>query len=229
MSDIERRAFAVNLLFIEERAKGKRTLMGHAAVFGQLSEDLGGFREQIQGGAFVEAIEKDDVRALFNHDPNFVLGRNRSKTLRLSEDARGLAIEIDLPDTPIIRDLVMAPIERGDVSQMSFGFSVRPGGQDWAKDDEGRVVRTLKKLRLFDVSPVTFPAYPQTDVAARAMQEWQGRGTVPEAVRAEMQRLMPFLHRAISGEDGLELITSVPPQASAISLAKRRQQIAELD
>jgi hypothetical protein len=86
---------------------------------------------------------------------------------------RGLAIEIDLPDTQTIRDLVAAPIERGDVSQMSFGFSVRPGGQDWAKDDEGRVVRTLKKVRLFDVSPVTFPAYPQTDIAVRELRSWQ--------------------------------------------------------
>lgn len=183
MSDMERRAFAADILKIETRAEGKRTLVGHAAVFNQLSEDLGGFREQIAPGAFADAIGKDDVRALFNHDPNFVLGRNMSKTLTLSEDQRGLAIHIDLPDTPTIRDLVVAPIERGDVSQMSFGFSVRPGGQDWAKDDNGQVVRTLKKLRLFDVSPVTFPAYPQTDVATRAMREWQdGVDEMPEWV-----------------------------------------------
>lgn len=170
--DIERRAFAVVGLELRE-ASGKRQLRGHAAVFHQLSEDLGGFREQIAPGAFLEAIEKDDIRALFNHNPDFVLGRNMAKTLRLSEDLRGLAIEIDLPDTQTVRDLVVAPIERGDVSQMSFGFSVRPGGQDWAKDDEGRTIRTLKKLRLYDVSPVTFPAYPQTDIAVREMRAWQ--------------------------------------------------------
>lgn len=172
MLDLERRAVALEGAVIETRAEGKKTLRGHAAVFNQLSEDLGGFREQIQPGAFADAIEKDDVRALFNHDINYVLGRNVSKTLRLKEDARGLAIEIDLPDTQMARDLAVS-IERGDVSQMSFGFSVRPGGQDFAKDDSGQMIRTLKRVRLYDVSPVTFPAYPQTDVAMRDLRSWQ--------------------------------------------------------
>lgn len=171
----ENRTFAVTGLKIVTRGEGKGPrLEGHAAIFNALSEDLGGFREQIAPGAFAEAIEKDDVRALFNHDSNYVLGRTASGTLRLAEDVRGLAITIDLPDTQTIRDLVAAPIERGDVSQMSFGFSVRPGGQDWAKDDAGVVVRTLKKVRLFDVSPVTFPAYRQTDVAVRELRAWLG-------------------------------------------------------
>ena len=95
MSDIERRVFSVEGIKIEKREKSGGLLKGHAAVFNQLSEDLGGFREQVAPGAFIEALEKDDVRALFNHDPNFILGRNRSKTLRLSEDTRGLAFEID--------------------------------------------------------------------------------------------------------------------------------------
>lgn len=170
---IERRAFTADGFKVETREDGKPRLIGHAAVFNSLSEDLGGFREQIAPGAFADAIAGDDVRALFNHDPNFILGRNRSKTLVLSEDARGLAIEVMLPDTQMVRDLVLAPIERGDVSQMSFGFSVRPGGQDWAKDDEGRVIRTLKKLRLYDVSPVVYPAYPETDVAVRSFADWK--------------------------------------------------------
>lgn len=172
--DIERRAFVADGLKIERRAADEPArLIGHAAVFNALSEDLGGWREQIVPGAFADAIQGDDVRALFNHDPNFVLGRNRSKTLTLSEDTRGLAIDILLPDTQTVRDLVVAPIERGDVSQMSFAFSVKPGGQDWAKDDEGRVVRTLKRLRLYDVSPVTYPAYPQTDIAVRELRGFQ--------------------------------------------------------
>lgn len=174
----ERRFFPVEGLTVETRDGSAPKIRGHAAVFGQLSEDLGGFREQVAPGAFAEAIETDDVRALFNHDSNFILGRNRAKTLRMVEDATGLAIEIDAPDTQTIRDLVLSPIQRGDVSQMSFGFSVRPGGQDWAQDDEGRTIRTLKKLRLFDVSPVVFPAYPQTDVAMRDLRSWQA-GLVP--------------------------------------------------
>ena len=175
---LERRAFAADGFRIETRDDGQKRLRGHAAVFNSLSEDMGGFREQIAPGAFADAIAGDDVRALFNHDPNFILGRNRAKTLTLAEDSRGLAIEIVLPDTQTVRDLVVAPIERGDVSQMSFGFSVRPGGQDWAKDDEGRVIRTLKRLRLFDVSPVVFPAYAETDVAVRSFADWK-KSTVP--------------------------------------------------
>lgn len=170
MNDLERRAFAVDSLNIETRDGKPPVLVGHAAVFGQLSEDLGGFREQILPGAFADAIVSDDVRALFNHDPNFVLGRNRAKTLEMSEDATGLAIRIAMPETQTIRDLVLEPIKRGDITQMSFGFAVKPGGQDWATNDDGHRVRTLKKLRLFDVSPVTYPAYPQTDVATRELR-----------------------------------------------------------
>jgi HK97 family phage prohead protease len=175
LPDFERRVAVLDALRIvrsEDKAAPPK-IVGHAALFDSLSEDLGGFRERIAPGAFAEAITKDDVRALFNHDPNFIIGRNRSGTLKLAEDTRGLAIEITPPDNQTIRDLVVAPIERGDVSQMSFGFTVRPGGQDWAKDDEGRTVRTLKRVRLFDVSPVVFPAYTATDVAMRALRAWQ--------------------------------------------------------
>lgn len=190
--DIERRIFAVEGLTIETRDGKPPIIRGHAAVFNQLSEDLGGFREQISPGAFASAVDgTDDVRALFNHDPNFILGRNMSKTLRLREDSRGLAIEIDAPETPTIRDLVLAPIARGDVSQMSFGFSPRPGGQDWAKDDEGRTIRTLKSLRTFDVSPVVFPAYPQTDVAMREHRAWLE--TLPPPVPATPFNLLRAL------------------------------------
>lgn len=170
--ELERRAFTIEGVQVERR-DGKPTIIrGHAAVFNTLSEDLGGFREQVMPGAFAEALKTDDVRALWNHDANFILGRNRSGTLRLTEDARGLAFEIDAPATQTIQDLVVAPIERGDVSQMSFAFSPRPGGQDWAKNDAGQVIRSLKSVRLYDVSPVVYPAYPVTDVAVREMRSW---------------------------------------------------------
>ena len=173
---IERRTATVHALKVEQRANTRPLLRGHAAVFGQLSEDLGGFREVIEAGAFREAVRLDDVRALFNHDANLVLGRNRAKTLRLSEDSQGLAIEIDLPDTSCASDLYKL-IQRGDVSQMSFGFTLRPNGDAWSKDASGQYIRTLRNLRLFDVSPVTFPAYPQTDVsvALRSLHAFQQR------------------------------------------------------
>ncbi len=171
-NSIERRSFVLDEIRVNKKDDGSQTIIGHAAVFNQLSEDLGGFREQIAPGAFAEALKSDDVRALFNHNPDFILARNMAKTLRLKEDSEGLAIEIDPPDTQVARDLIVS-MERGDISQMSFGFSLRPNGANWGEDDEGNVVRTLTNVRLFDVSPVTFPAYPQTDVAVRGFGEYK--------------------------------------------------------
>lgn len=180
MKDRELRSFVLDEIKIEQRGDGKRYIRGHAAVFNQLSEDLGGFREQIAPGAFADAIKTDDVRALFNHNPDFILGRNLAGTLKLHEDARGLAIELDPPDTQVGRDLIVS-MERGDVTQMSFGFAVRPNGQNWGKDDAGQVVRTITRVRLYDVSPVVFPAYPQTDVAVRELRAWQHSGEQADA------------------------------------------------
>jgi hypothetical protein len=168
--DQERRFIAADGLRIERREGQPARLRGHAAVFNSLSEDLGGFRERVLPGAFRDAIARDDVRALWNHDANFILGRNRSGTLSLAEDQTGLAIDCVLPDTQTIRDLVAAPIERGDVTQMSFAFSVMPDGQDWSEDADGMMIRTLKALRLYDISPVVYPAYQATDVALRDMR-----------------------------------------------------------
>jgi HK97 family phage prohead protease len=169
MSEIEKRMFDAGALTVERRGDDKAPMMrGHAAVFNQLSEDLGGFREQIVPGAFAEAIDTDDVRALINHDSNFVLGRNRAGTLAMREDVRGLAVEITPPDTAFARDLIVS-MERGDVTQMSFAFRIRPNGEDWAKNDDGVWVRSVKRVRLYDVSVVTYPAYTQTDVAMRSL------------------------------------------------------------
>ena len=141
-------------------------IFGHAAVFNSMSEDLGGFREQIAPGAFAQTIAEDDIRALFNHRDDYVLGRNRSGTLTLGEDDAGLSVRMQPPDTDYARNLIML-IQRGDVSGMSFGFTTI--SDEWQMQD-GEPLRTLKAVRLYDVSPVTFPAYPQTDVGARAQQ-----------------------------------------------------------
>jgi len=170
MNDREIRAFGGE--FRVSRTDDGSSLRGHAAVFNSLSENLGGFREQIKPGAFKWALENDDVRALINHDSNLVIGRNTAGTLRMKEDKTGLAVEIDLPDTQAARDLSVS-IERGDISQMSFGFRVRAGGQEWGEDDDGDVIRTLTDLSLFDVSPVAYPAYPATDVGLRSLETFQ--------------------------------------------------------
>ena len=142
-------------------------ISGHAARFNSLSEDLGGFRERIAPGAFAKTILSADVRALWNHDANIVLGRNKSGTLRMSEDGEGLHFEVDMPDTQLVRDMVIGPISRGDVNQCSFGFYTL--ADRWDKID-GEWIRTLLDTELTDVSPVTYPAYRQTDVAVRSMQ-----------------------------------------------------------
>jgi HK97 family phage prohead protease len=157
----EERSYEVRMV-VEEA--DKRKIVGHAAVFNQLSLPLQfGIREKILPGAFKESIEEDDIRALWNHDEKWVLGRTKSGTLRLKEDDVGLYIEIDPPDTNYAKDFIEL-IKRGDVDQMSFGFTVID--EDYEKNNN-QTIRILKKVRLFDVSPVTFPAYPQTDVKVR--------------------------------------------------------------
>jgi HK97 family phage prohead protease len=144
-------------------------IAGYAAVF-NTPTDIGYFREQIAPGAFTKAIaDKQDVKCLFNHDPNKVLGRTKSGTLRLSEDNTGLKYECDIDQSTSVGKDVHAHIERGDVDQCSFGFVVRD--EDVSYDDDGVATRTIKQADLFDVSPVTYPAYPTTSVEARSNAE----------------------------------------------------------
>ena len=141
-------------------------ITGYAAVFNQTTELWPGFREKIAPGAFTEAIQRDDVRALLNHDPNIVLGRNKAETLRLWEDSKGLGYEIIVdPDDPDSMKVVRK-IKRGDISQSSFGFVIMKRSME-IDEQKDEMTRTVEKAMLFDVSPVTFPAYPQTEVHVR--------------------------------------------------------------
>lgn len=171
--NIERRAVQVRMEMREEEGKAP-VMQGHAAVFNSMSELLGGcFREVIKPGAFTEALKNSDIRALWNHNPDHILGRSSAGTLRVVEDETGLAIEIDVPDTTIARDLQVS-MSRGDVKEMSFAFSIaEDDGQEWARDmdDPDKWTRTIKKVeRIYDVSPVTYPAYLSTDIAMRSLE-----------------------------------------------------------
>lgn len=178
----ETRTFTFKL---EARDDENPLISGHAAVFNE-EADIGFFKEKIKRGAFAESIQVDDVRALFNHDPNHVLGRNKAGTLKLQEDRKGLAIEIVPPDTQFARDLLIS-VKRGDISQMSFGFQVQE--DSWKHGEDGAPdVRTLKKVRLFDVSPVTFPAYVGTDVAVRSHDIWQKKNNEISASPDKLSR-----------------------------------------
>jgi len=166
--ELEKRVTAPGTLRAIRADGDKPKLAGYAAVFNTLSEDLGWFREKIAPGAFARSLrENADVRALFNHDANQVLGRSKAHTLTLSEDADGLKVEIMPPDTVAGRDTVTL-VERGDVSQMSFGFITRK--DEW---DHENMIRTLIDVDLFDVSVVTYPAYPDTSVAKRSVEVYQ--------------------------------------------------------
>jgi HK97 family phage prohead protease len=151
---------------------------GHAAVFDErtsIGNPLSwGFYEQVSPGAFTKTIQEADVRFLIDHDPSLLLARTKSGTLRLSEDKVGLSADADLAPTTYGRDLAVL-LERGDVSQMSFGFQVVK--DDWTVEqvetNDGNSVdvevRTIREAKLFDVSVVTFPAYEGTDAQLRSM------------------------------------------------------------
>lgn len=155
---------------MEIRANEDSTkITGYAAVFDSYSEEMWGFREVIKPGAFKDAIPISDVRALWNHNADYVLGRSTAGTLTLKEDDKGLYVEIDTPDTQWAKDLLVS-MKRGDVNQMSFAFIVSDCNWDEVKD--GMPIRTITKIQeLFDVSPVTYPAYPDTSVGVRSAQE----------------------------------------------------------
>ena len=181
----------------ETRADGAETkliLRGYAAVFDRLSLNLGGFREKIAVGAFDKVMD-NDVRAVFNHDINMILGRSSAGTLRLTTDDEGLAYEIDLPNTSYARDLHES-VTRGDIKENSFKFAVMR--DSWSYDEEtGGEIRTIEEVaRLMDVGPVSFPAYPDATIAIRSMADWKDNETVWEAdiTRRKLQLLLKQLN-----------------------------------
>jgi HK97 family phage prohead protease len=173
MNDMERRSVTMKELRIDTGQDGENkdpTIVGYASVFDLWSEELGGvfpFREKVLPGAFADTIVHDDIRALFNHDPNYVLGRSSAGTLELAEDEKGLLVKIKPPDTQWAKDLLVS-IQRGDITQMSFGFIVL---EDVWQENDGVDIRELIKVKLLDVSPVTFPAYTQTECNIRSSEE----------------------------------------------------------
>lgn len=186
---LERKSFNADGLSIETRsADDMPVIKGHAAVFNRIA-DGGWFREQVAPGAFRESIKTDDIRALWNHKTDIVLGRNRAGTLKLKEDGQGLAVEIQPPDTEYVRGLVES-ISRGDVSQMSFGFQVRKA--TWTEEEDEDDLRTIEEVKLWEVSPVTFPFYEDTDVSLNEHREWRSANSKilpPYKVKNELFKL----------------------------------------
>lgn len=163
MTEIEKRSGELGVEVRE--ADGKRTLVGYAAVWNSDTTIGDYFIERIAPGAFSKAL-RGDILALYDHDMGRVLGRTKSKTLRLSEDNHGLKVEIDVPDTSDGNDL-WTLVARGDVSGMSFAF--RATKQEW--DESGDMPkRTVTEAELYEVTATANPAYPDTTLAARSLE-----------------------------------------------------------
>ena len=171
--------------------KKPKTVSGYAARFfnrdepGTEFELAPGMVERLHPEAFDAALEReDDVVALFNHDPNFPLGRTTAGTLELSVDAEGLFFETQPPDTQFARDLIVS-MERGDINGSSFGFMI----EDQRFFDEGDTqVREIRSVRLIDVSPVTYPAYAATTSEARSAFEREYTSFFAASRRQERSR-----------------------------------------
>lgn len=170
---IERRFNPGLVEFRAAAAEGQAPIIaGHAARFGKRSEDMGWgdthFYEVIEPG-FFDNVLADDVRCLFNHDSNLLLGRTAAKTCRIAQDSSGLAYDCDAEEQQsYTRDLILS-LKRKDVTQSSFAFRITREGQRWVEEGD-TITRYLLKggcVRLYDVSPVTYPAYPDATSEAR--------------------------------------------------------------
>jgi HK97 family phage prohead protease len=174
---------AVAELRVERRDGDRPMIQGYAARYNVWSQDLGGFIERILPGAFDDGLQQGaDVRFLVNHEVSLLLGRNKSGTLRLTSDDKGLFFVVDPPDSDLARHYIQA-VERGDLTGCSFRFYVDQEAWNFSADP---VQRDLLKVRIDDVSLATFPAYLDTSAAVRSL----------EAHRRSQPRRDPWLDRA---------------------------------
>lgn len=172
MATVEKRNLTTNSVEIREDEAGNRTLTGYAIKWEMKSVTMGWrrFREQFKRGAFTESMANEDQLALWSHDTSKVLGRTKNGTLRLFEDEIGLRFELDLLDTTLGDDAYKT-IKRGDVDGVSFGFQMLK--QEWDEADPDNVIRTVTKAKLLEISPVAFPAYPDSQISARSKDPYE--------------------------------------------------------
>lgn len=171
---------------------------GYFAVFNSNYEIAPGMSESIAPGAFSNTLS-NDVRALINHDTTLVLGRTKANTLELRETERGLWGKIDINPNDVDAMNLYERVKRGDVDQCSFGFNIR--SQDTDIRDDGSVHWTIKDVELFEVSCCTFPAYEETNIAARAAERDDIKKREAEAWRAKMKER---LFNGFKGTDAAE-------------------------
>jgi HK97 family phage prohead protease len=227
MSDLERRLLplAARRVAVERRADGKAVCAGYAAVFynaddpGTEYELIPGLRERVMPACFDRCLrEGADVRGLFNHDPNHLLGRTEAGTMRLKCDKVGLRYEIDLPDTQTARD-VAEMIQRGDLTGSSFSFAVRVQKFAYASDGDQDDIRELHDVELYDVGPVSFPAYNSTTTGLRA-------GDVPAEVRSAWQTGKAD---AEAGRRSMDRLAADGQRQASLDAMRRRLRLSELE
>ena len=159
---------------IEARGSGKGAIIeGHAPVFNKLSRDLGGFVESVEPRAVTRTLRQDQAVGTFNHDTLMPLGTTQAGTLRMAADSQGVHYEIEVADTNLGRD-VLTLAERGDITKSSFGFTIGTDdhgqrGDTWGETETGFPHRSLTAIRIFDVGPVTSPAYLDSEAMVRAL------------------------------------------------------------
>lgn len=158
-TNMEKRVYTIESR-VEETEDKRDVVVGYGSIFNSRSENLGGFYEYISPSAITqETIDNSDVRALINHDESLILARSTSGTLNLNVDEKGLKYEFDIPETSYGKDLAIN-MKNGNITQSSFAFTVAENGDEWSTDEDGNDVRTITKIdKLYDVSPVTYPAY----------------------------------------------------------------------
>lgn len=208
-------------------------IAGHAALFNTRSQFLYGmFFEEIAPGAFDDVLS-DDVRCLVNHERGQVLARMSANNMQIGVDDRGLWYEASVPDTQAGRDLILS-MKLGNIRESSFGFEVARRGDEWGTDEEGREIRTITKVaRLYDVSPVAFPAYLDTDVAVRMLDQrrQQRGGDEPKPSDANISDIdklvneMRELIQALAPRDDKNLLEQL--NARAAELNELRQELVD--
>ena len=185
MADIGNRQIRSTATDFQTREEGgELSIEGYFAVFGSNYEIAPGMSESIAPGAFSKTLGRD-VRALVNHDTTLVLGRNTAHTLELREDEHGLWGKIDINPNDGDAMNLYARVKRGDVDQCSFGFDIVDEETEFR--DDGSVHWTIKEVVLYEVSCCTFPAYTETNIAARAKERDEVQRRELEAWRAKQK------------------------------------------
>ena len=203
--DVERRFFTIQDMKLEKRedTESLPKITGYAAVFNKYSVDMG-FREKIAPGAFRSALKISDARALYNHNPDYVLGRQSAGTLTLREDDKGLWMEVDPPNTSYARDLV-ENIRLKNIKEQSFGFTVK--SDSWEDIESNTPTRTLLEIgEIFDASVVTYPAYQDTTVALRSLERAKSQkepafSAMPEETDTTIDDIRSIYDRHVKDEE----------------------------